>query len=591
MTGNALEIRDLNVWFDPRDGRGGEPVHTLRGIDLSLAPGERVGLVGESGCGKTTTILAAMGLLPATATVSGSVLVGGEDVIARGEAGMRAHRWTDIAMVFQGAMSAFNPVRTVGWQIREALEVHKVATGKAAVARTRELLRQVGLPDGTDARYPHQLSGGMKQRAVIAMALSCEPRVLLADEPTTALDVVVQDQILQLLVRLSRDLNLALVLVTHDLGVVAQACTRAAVMRAGEIVEEGDVDDLYRRPKHPYTRELFEATPNLYDVPEVDRTADGADLLQVRDLRVVYGQKARRARRGAVPGAIDFTDPAPTPIATPTEGIATGRLTSDDETVIAIADADEDSTTAPAAAVAGIDLVVREGELVALVGQSGCGKTTTLQAVVGMQPATSGSIRIDGTEVTGLSPRQWRPLRRDVQLIYQDPYEALDGHLRIQDLVMEPLQVHRIGSSNAERRALIAEALLDVGLDPEVYATRFPHELSGGQRQRVAIAASLVLRPRLLLADEPVSMLDVSVRTGVLQLLDRLRREHRMGILMITHDLSTAAAYADRIVVMRAGRIVEQGDPWQIVNDPREEYTRRLLESVPSPDPLRRDAS
>ncbi|UAJ79830.1 ABC transporter ATP-binding protein [Leifsonia sp. ZF2019] len=588
MTGDALEIRDLNVWFDPRDGRGGEPIHTLRGIDLSLAPGERVGLVGESGCGKTTTILAAMGLLPASATVSGSVLVGGEDVIARGEAGMRAHRWTDIAMVFQGAMSAFNPVRTVGWQIREALEVHKVATGKAAVARTRELLRQVGLPDGTDARYPHQLSGGMKQRAVIAMALSCEPRVLLADEPTTALDVVVQDQILQLLVRLSRDLNLALVLVTHDLGVVAQACTRAAVMRAGEIVEEGDVDDLYRRPTHPYTRELFEATPNLYDVTQTERTSDGGDLLRVSDLRVVYGQKARRSRRGAAPGAIDFAAPSPAPIETPTESIATGRLSSDET---AIADADESATTASSPAVDGIDLVVREGELVALVGQSGCGKTTTLQAVVGMQPATSGSIRIDGTEVTGLSPRQWRPLRRDVQLIYQDPYEALDAHLRIQDLVMEPLQVHRIGSSNAERRALIAEALSDVGLDPEVYATRFPHELSGGQRQRVAIAASLVLRPRLLLADEPVSMLDVSVRTGVLQLLDRLRREHRMGILMITHDLSTAAAYADRIVVMRAGRIVEQGDPWQIVNDPREPYTRRLLESVPSPDPLRRNAS
>ncbi|GIT81277.1 glutathione ABC transporter ATP-binding protein [Leifsonia sp. LS1] len=588
MTGDALEIRDLNVWFDPRDGRGGEPIHTLRGIDLSLAPGERVGLVGESGCGKTTTILAAMGLLPVSATVSGSVLVGGEDVIARGEAGMRAHRWTDIAMVFQGAMSAFNPVRTVGWQIREALEVHKVATGRAAVARTRELLRQVGLPDGTDARYPHQLSGGMKQRAVIAMALSCEPRVLLADEPTTALDVVVQDQILQLLVRLSRDLNLALVLVTHDLGVVAQACTRAAVMRAGEIVEEGDVDDLYRRPTHPYTRELFEATPNLYDVTQTERASDGGDLLRVSDLRVVYGQKARRSRRGAAPGAIDFAAPSPAPIETPTESIATGRLSSDET---AIADADESATTASSAAVDGIDLVVREGELVALVGQSGCGKTTTLQAVVGMQPATSGSIRIDGTEVTGLSPRQWRPLRRDVQLIYQDPYEALDAHLRIQDLVMEPLQVHRIGSSNAERRALIAEALSDVGLDPEVYATRFPHELSGGQRQRVAIAASLVLRPRLLLADEPVSMLDVSVRTGVLQLLDRLRREHRMGILMITHDLSTAAAYADRIVVMRAGRIVEQGDPWQIVNDPREPYTRRLLESVPSPDPLRRNAS
>lgn len=580
MTGEALRIQDLNVWFDPRDGHG-EPAHTLRGIDLCVAPGERVGLVGESGCGKTTTILAAMGLLPPTATVSGSVLVGGTDVIANGEAGIRSHRWTDIAMVFQGAMSAFNPVRTVGWQIREALEVHKVASGAAAVARTRELLREVGLPEGSDARYPHQLSGGMKQRAVIAMALACEPRVLLADEPTTALDVVVQDQILRLLVRLSRELNLALVLVTHDLGVVAQACTRAAVMRDGEIVEDGEVDDLYRRPRHPYTRQLFEATPNLFDAPKTVGADAGSELLRIRDLRVVYGQKARRARRGAAPGAIDFSD----------GGAGTGTLTEAVSTARVVDAADGEAAPPPAAAVDGVDLEVREGELVALVGQSGCGKTTTLQAVVGMQPVTSGSIRIDGAEVTGLSPRQWRPLRRDVQLIYQDPYEALDGHLRIQDLVMEPLQVHRIGGSNADRRRLIAAALDEVGLDPEVFAARFPHELSGGQRQRVAIAASLVLRPRLLLADEPVSMLDVSVRTGVLQLLDRLRREHRMGILMITHDLSTAAAYADRIVVMRAGRIVEQGDPWQIVNHPREEYTRRLLESVPSPDPLRRNVA
>lgn len=573
MTGSALQLRDLNVWFDPRDG-GGEPLHTLKGIDLDIAPGERVGLVGESGCGKTTTILAAMGLLPPSATVSGSVLIDGVDVIAHGEAGIRGHRWTDVAMVFQGAMSAFNPVRSIGWQIREALQVHGVATGTAATARVRELLAQVGLPEGTDARFPHQLSGGQKQRAVIAMALSCEPRVLLADEPTTALDVVVQDQILRLLVRLSHELDLALVLVTHDLGVVAQSCTRAAVMRHGEIVEQGTVNELYRSPRHPYTRELFEATPNLYDVPDAPEGSFGQDLLDVRGLRVVYGQKRRRAPQPA-PGAIDFLEAPPAPDGTVTERIVTGAVTSD-----------EDEPTS-AAAVDGVELRVREGELVALVGQSGCGKTTTLQAVIGMQPTTSGSIIIAGTEVATLRPRQWRPLRRHVQLIYQDPYEALDAHLRIEDLVLEPLAVHRIGRNAAERRAMVAAALDDVGLDPAVFAGRFPHELSGGQRQRVAIAASLVLRPRLLLADEPVSMLDVSVRTGVLELLDRLRREHRMGILMITHDLSTAAAYADRIVVMRAGRIVEQGRPWRIVNDPQHPYTRRLLDAVPSPDPLR----
>ncbi|MDX1875899.1 ABC transporter ATP-binding protein [Mycolicibacterium sp. 120266] len=549
---NALELVDLNVWFDPRDHPRDNPIHTVKNVSLKVAPGERVGLVGESGCGKTTTILAAIGLLPASATVGGQVRVDGHNVIADGEAGIRPHRWTDIAMVFQGAMSAFNPVKTVGWQIREALEVHGIARGAAALERTKELLDLVGLPSGTDAKYPHQLSGGMKQRAVIAMALACEPKVLLADEPTTALDVVVQDQVLRLLVRLCTELGLALVLVTHDLGVVAQACTRAAVMRAGEIVEEGSVDDLYRRPAHPYTRALFEATPNLADVRPLAEAPDAkAPLLEVTDLRVTYGDLALRpgrrwlSRRAA---------PAPT-------------------------------AAAPSDAVANVSLTVAEGELVALVGQSGCGKTTTLQAILGMQPVRSGSIRIDGVEITDLGPRAWRPLRRNVQMIYQDPYEALDGRLRVEDTVLEPLVVHRMGGDRRQRRALVAETLRDVGLDPEALAQRYPHELSGGQRQRVAIAASLVLRPRLLLADEPVSMLDVSVRTGVLELLDNLRREHRMGILMITHDLSTAAAYADRIVVMRDGRIVESGAPWRIVNEPTADYTRKLLDSVPSPDP------
>jgi peptide/nickel transport system ATP-binding protein len=556
--GHALELVNLNIWFDPRDRARDKQIHTVKDLSLTVAPGERVGLVGESGCGKTTTILAAIGLLPASATVGGEIRIAGHNVIEHGEASIRPHRWTDIAMVFQGAMSAFNPVKTVGWQIREALEVHGVARGRAAVERTRELLDLVGLPAGSDARYPHQLSGGMKQRAVIAMALSCEPKVLLADEPTTALDVVVQNQVLQLLVRLSADLGLALVLVTHDLGVVAQACTRAAVMRDGQIVEEGPVDDLYRRPAHPYTRTLFEATPNLADVrPVKENPEEAKPLLEVEDLRVTYGDLARTTRR------------------------VRWRRTSTEQTGV----------TAPTDAVANVNLQVSEGELVALVGQSGCGKTTTLQAILGMQPVRSGSIRIDGAEITELGARAWRPLRRNLQMIYQDPYEALDGRLRVEDTVMEPLVVHRIGGDRSARRALVADTLREVGLDPEVIAARYPHELSGGQRQRVAIAASLVLRPRLLLADEPVSMLDVSVRTGVLELLDRLRREHRMGILMITHDLSTAAAYADRIIVMREGRIVEAGEPWQIVNDPAEDYTRKLLDSVPSPDPQHHRAS
>ena len=411
MTAPALELRDLNVWFDKRGKtRNPEQIHTVKGLNLSVAAGERVGLVGESGCGKTTTILAALGLLPASASVAGGVWVNGENVIERGEASIRGHRWNDIAMVFQGAMSAFNPVKTVGWQIVEALQIHGIAQGKAADARTRELLELVGLPGSSADRYPHQLSGGMKQRAIIAMALSCNPKVLLADEPTTALDVIVQDQILRLLVRLSEELNLALVLVTHDLGVVAQACTRAAVMREGEIVESGTVDDLYRRPQHPYTRALFEATPNLADVKRA-KTSQPNDvsstLLTVTDLRVEYGTPRRSRTRLAIQS---------------TDGIET-------------------------AAVAGVNLHVEEGELVALVGQSGCGKTTTLQAILGMQTATSGSILIGGTETARLSLRAWRPLRRHVQMIYQDPYEALDGRLRVDETVEEPLIVHHLGGT------------------------------------------------------------------------------------------------------------------------------------------------
>lgn len=580
----ALSIRDLNVWFDPRDDPRGTPFHALQGIDLEVAPGERVGLVGESGCGKTTTILAAMGLLPSTATVSGSVALGlhdSENILAQGERGIRLRRWTDIAMVFQGAMSAMNPVHTVGWQIRETLAAHGLATGEAARARTRELLAQVGLPAGTEDRFPHQLSGGMKQRAIIAMALCCEPKVLLADEPTTALDVVVQDQILQLLVRLSEELQLGLLLVTHDLGVVAQACTRAAVMREGRIIEQGSVEDLYANPAHSYTRELFEATPDLADVPRRAAAADGAQLLAVRDLTVVYGSRAlTRARR--VPGAIDLPGTETFTSGTVTETIATGSVVADD------GESETGGAAERPSAVDRVDLEVREGELVALVGQSGCGKTTLLQTIIGLQQPLSGSLRFRGEEISAARPREWRLLRRDIQLIYQDPYEALDSRDRIVDIVAEPLLIHRIGGSASERRERVAEALRQVGLDPNVVGHRFPHELSGGQRQRVAIAASIVLRPRLLLADEPVSMLDVSVRTGVLSLLDRLRREHRMGVLMITHDLSTAAAYADRIVVMREGRIVEEGGAWEIVNQPASAYTRHLIDTVPSPDPRRR---
>lgn len=445
----VLELRDLNVWFSTPDN--GE-AHTVRDLNLSVAPGERVGLVGESGCGKTTTILAALGLLPANASVGGEVRLEGTNILAGGDAGIAPYRWTDIAMVFQGAMSAFNPVKTIGWQIREALSVHRIATGQDAEARIRELLELVGLPEGTEKRFPHELSGGMKQRAVIAMALSCEPKVLLADEPTTALDVVVQDQILRLLVDLSERLGLALILVTHDLGAVARSCTRAAVMLGGEIIEQGTVEQLYSAPREDYTRRLFAATPNIADLvprPSIPAGALSAPLLAVNDLTVRHS--GGRRRRGEA---------------------------------------------APAPAVDGVSFTVQPGELVALVGQSGCGKTTTLQAIMGMLPEVTGSIAVDGVETVGVTGKARRALRRNAQMIYQDPYESLDVRFRIRDTLEEPLLIHRVGVNRAERLARCRRALEEVGLaPPERYLDRFPHELSGGQRQRVAIATGLVLRP------------------------------------------------------------------------------------------------
>lgn len=538
-----LEVRDLNVWFTTDDGNGAQTeTHVLRGINFSLRAGERLGLVGESGCGKTTTILAAMGLLPSSASVSGEVLIDGVDILRGGERTMVPHRWTDVAMVFQGAMNSLNPVHTIGWQIEEALRQHQSVPRTDVDRRVGELLELVGIPAERRKSYPHEFSGGMRQRAVIAMALACQPRVLLADEPTTALDVVVQRRILTLLNDLCDRLGLALVMVTHDLGVVAESCDRAAVMLGGEIIEEAAVQDLHDRPVNDYTQTLFSSTPSLYGDSKAPIREAQPVLLEVRDLTVDFDRpRSRRShRRGSLP----------TPHA-----------------------------------VDNLSFDVERGELVALVGQSGCGKTTTAQSILGMVPEARGEILLSGQSVISQKRRGLKVMRRRIQMIYQDPYESLDSRMRVRSILTEPLMIHGFGSAR-ERRKRVQESLERVGLTPpETYLDRYPHELSGGQRQRVSIASCLVLEPELLLADEPVSMLDVSLRIGVLDLLNSLRADGSLGVVMITHDLSTAAIYADRILVMNAGRLVEQGPTGKIVNDPQDSYTRILLASVPDPDP------
>lgn len=539
-----LQVEKLNVWYGAGTGANRVRIQVLHDVSFDLMPGQRLGLIGESGSGKTTIALATMGLLQPSAEVSGRILLNGRDILASGEASVAPHRWKDIAMVFQGAMNAFNPVHSIGWQIAEAMEVHDMARGRFGMKRVGELLELVGIPASQAGSYAHEFSGGMRQRAMIAMALACSPKVLLADEPTTALDVMVQRQVLELLVDLSRKLELGVILVTHDLGVVAEACTRAVVMLNGRNVESGPTMDLFHRPVHPYTAQLLKASPAIWAQNNKNALRQPSEsspaLLELQGLTVSYPQRA-----------------------------SLGQIITS-------------SRPEPKHVVKSLDLKIAPGEIVALVGRSGCGKTSTLQAVMRMQPISNGRIIFDGQDITALEGRALRRVRRDIQMIYQDPYESLDSRFRVEQTVMEPLQIHGIGKNRAERKQLVRQALARVGLTPvDDFLRRFPHELSGGQRQRVAIAAGIVLQPKLILADEPTSMLDVSIRSGILDLLVALCRDGGMSVLMITHDLSTAASYADRIAVMHEGQIIEEGAAWQVAQAPQAQHTRDLIAAIP----------
>jgi peptide/nickel transport system ATP-binding protein len=609
-----LEVDGLEVFFDLP---GGE-LHAVQGVDLTLDAGDRLAIVGESGSGKTTTILALMGLLPPTASIAGEVRLEGRNLLVGGEQGTDDWRWRDIATVFQGAMNALNPVRTVGWQITEPMLVHGTSTGSAARERTRELLSLVGLPPAIEQAFPHQLSGGMRQRAAIAMALACEPKVLLADEPTTALDVVVQASILDLLRRLTDELDLTLILVTHDLAAAAAACGRLAVMYAGRLIETGPVADLASGPQHPYTRQLFEAIPDLYDrrsvhaipgsPPRLDEAIVGCSFAPRCDVRIdrcatdrpllqIVGTEWQAACHLAV-AAADRPEPAPLAVvpepraqsaaAAPAQRGGESAALALDEIFVtfprrrSMADLMRGRARSVVRAIDGVSLELAPGEMVAIVGESGSGKTTTAHAIVGNVVTSNGRVVVSGQDVSSMGRKARRSLREQVQLVYQDPYESLDPRMRVRAILDEPLRVNKIGDGRRDRQRLAIEALRKVGLDPpELFLNRFPHEMSGGQRQRVAIAAALVMNPSILVADEPVSMLDVSVRAEVLDVLDALRRDHAVAVVMITHDLSTAAHYADRIAVMYLGRIVEQGPATRVVTDPQHPYTRALVDAVP----------
>lgn len=542
---NLVEVRDLRVAFPGER----ESFTAVDGLSLSLGAGESLGLVGESGSGKSTVAFALLGLHRGSgAEVSGTVRVDGTDVLAAGESELRALRGARAAMVFQDPLSALDPYWSIGEQIAEVHRVHTGSSRTAARKRAVEVLDRVGIPDAARraSAHPHEFSGGMRQRALIAMALACSPKLLVADEPTTALDVTVQAQILDLLHDLRTENDMALLLVTHDLGVVAGSTDRVLVMQNGRAVEHGEVAEVLGAPRAPYTRELIAAVPRLDGPRErAPRPGDDDALLSVVDLHRHYpapaGQSATTGWRTLLGGREKLR------------------------------------------AVDGVGLDIRRGECLGVVGESGSGKTTLGRLLVRLDEPTSGEIRFEGTDLAHASERRLRPVRRDLQMVFQDPVASLNPRRSIGESIADPLRVQG-GSSGPQIRREVGELLERVGLQPDWYH-RYPHELSGGQRQRVGIARALAPRPKLIVCDEPVSALDVSTQAQVISLLADLQREFGLTLVFIAHDLAVVRQVSDRVAVMRHGRVVELGTADEVYETPQHPYTRRLLAAVPVLDP------
>ncbi|MGY4720228.1 ABC transporter ATP-binding protein [Naumannella huperziae] len=540
----ALEWRGVSVDYRI----GAERFRAVDDVDLAVPAGGTVGIAGESGSGKSTLAMSALRLLPRSAEVSGEILLDGEDVTSMRWGRLRAVRWTEAAIVFQGAMHSLNPVRRVGAQIAEALELHPTDGARSPEqvrARVGELLGLVDLPVERADAYPHELSGGQKQRVMIAMALACDPDVIIADEPTTALDVVVQAQVLQVLSGLVRDRGLTLVMISHDLSVLAATCERIVVMRDGRIVEQGPSEQVMRDPQHEHTRELAAAFPVIGDPASryrVGRRAgSGQAAAPAGDARAEASGTPLLAVRGLT---VDFR-------------VRGGTLRAVDQ----------------------VSLDLHAGEIVALVGQSGSGKTTLARTILGLQRPTSGEVRLAGQPLP-TSRAGLKAYRRKVQFVLQDPTGSLNPRQTVGDAVAEGVRIHRLPGAEAEQveRALRRAELVP----PERFTGLLPAQLSGGQRQRVVIAGALALEPDFLVADEPVASLDASVRGEILALLQDLKNDLGLGALVITHDLGLAWNIADRVVVMTDGRIVEEGPTERVLLDPQHDYTRKLLSVVPS---------
>lgn len=551
---SVLTTTDLGVTFSTESGT----VDAVRGVTLHVGPGETLALVGESGSGKSTVALAAMGLLSGNATATGSAVVDGHEVVGAPESTLRPLRGSTVSMVFQEPATALDPLTRVGAQIAEVIRNHRDVSAADAAARAVELLERVGIPSpaARAKAYPFELSGGQRQRVVIAMAIANEPTLLIADEPTTALDVTVQAEILELLRGLAADTGTGVLLVTHNMGVVADFADRVAVMLQGEIVETGPVEDVLLRPQHDYTRRLLAAVPRLTVASDAPVASGG------------HGASASSApSTSSVP-----SDPA-------------GR--HDSPPVVDLRDVSVTFGRGARAvhALREIDVAVHAGETVGLVGESGSGKSTAARVALGLQKPTSGSVHLFGTDLARARGRDRRALRSGIGVVLQDPVASLDARMSVAECIAEPLAVHRRGMSSADKRRRIDEVLDAVRL-PRALASRAPRELSGGQRQRVSLARALVLSPRLLVADEPTSALDVSVQETVLDVLRELQEDLGFACLFVSHDLAVVQQFAERVVVMRQGVVEEQGPTGATLVHPETDYTRRLLAAVPVPDPV-----
>ncbi|MEU8970470.1 ABC transporter ATP-binding protein [Streptomyces monashensis] len=610
----VLSVRDLRISFPSEAG----PVEAVRGIGFDLLPGRTLCIVGESGSGKSATATGVMGLLPPAADVSGQVLLAGRNLIGLDDRELSRIRGRSIGMVFQDPLSALTPIFSVGRQLSDALRVHQDLTRRAAWEQAVELLDLVGIPDprGRAAAFPHEFSGGMRQRVVIALAIANRPSVLVADEPTTALDVTVQAQILDVLRRAQRETGAGLVLITHDLGVVAGHADDVAVMYAGRFVEHAGVEELFRRPTMPYTARLLAAVPTVdggerrplvpiggeppslvglpAGCPFASRCAVALDACRADEpaLRDIggHGQVACLRAGEIAAGTLD-----PAGGAAPADGRVPAPRATAGEVVLRVEDLVKTFPVTRGAvlrrrigtlhAVNGVGFELRAGETLGLVGESGSGKTTTLMEILRMRRPEGGRIEIAGTDVATLAPgERARALRQDVQIVMQDPLGALDPRMPVFQLLAEPLRA--AGRDRASIRARVRELLALVGLD-DTAAARFPAQLSGGQRQRVGIARALATEPKLLALDEPLSALDVSVQAGVINLLARLKAELGLAYLVVAHDLAVIRYICDRIAVMYLGHIVETGETEAVFADPRHPYTRALLSAVPVPDPAR----